>query len=363
MNLYTSQDKISTLLSDLMPLHDLEFRRDDILECFREITAESLSYPLESGSKMSSLTSEGMPIELSLSFGPEGSGGLRYVTEAGELTALFGERLIKGNLIARRMIEKIGAIHALELHQSLFSLLYPEEIQNRPGCRCRFGLWHGMIHRPGKPDAMKVYYNLRPWKNNIQDAIKSVFSLLSSTANMDQLYKASLNLPDSARPVFLGLEYGSDAIGVKLYYRCRSEIQKSSIERLIKDMGFSEHIGAFSELHELLMGNGSDYPERSVVIYLKQDSKKKETSLSLYFVLARLLQSDNAAICLITQFLVDRGIDPLIYQETMKVISRGKLSNSNVLYHTLIGIGFTNKGVKINIYAKPTWESLGIVKK
>ena len=123
----TPQAPLISILSGLVPLHGLEPRIDKIIGYFRDITAESLAwYPSVSAPRLSTLTSDSLPFEVSVSLTPKGSNGLRYGTEAGYLKAPFPERLLRNNQIIERILERIGAVHMRDMHRKIFDVVFAE---------------------------------------------------------------------------------------------------------------------------------------------------------------------------------------------------------------------------------------------
>ena len=358
MNISTPQAQLISLLSDLVPLHALESRCEEVVGYFRDITAESLAcYPAGHGPRLSSLTSDGLPLELSVSLTPEGSGGLRYITEAGDLSAPFRDRLLQSNQVTGRILERIGAAHMYSLHQALFDVLFPDDIQSLADYR--FGMWHGMVHRPGLPDVLKVYYNLKPWGQNISSVLHESFSVLSSLIDVHQLQKMTVSLPDSACPVFMCVEYSAPGpVKVKVYYRCVEVVQKRIVDNLLIVFGLAEHRTTFDYFHHLLAGSRTDYPSHSLMLCVGQDSVQKVSTMGLYFMLNQYLSGDSAARYGLASLLARMEIDPSIYERTLHAVSGGAILEQGFRHHTIIGIGLAPRNMKINIYLTPTWKDL-----
>lgn len=353
----TPQEHLISLLSNLVVLNDLKPRCDEVVEFFRYITAESLArYPEEHSPRLSSLTRDGLPFELAVSLNSQGSSGLHYVTEAGDLRATFRERLLQSSKVADHILELIGAEHTRSLHSSLFKILFPEEIQRLD---YRFGMWYGMVHRPGLPDIMKIYYNLRPWRQDIPFILHKSFSVLSTSVNTYLLQEITKKLPESARPVSLCVEHSEGGqVKVKLYYRCVEMVQKHTLDKLLIALGLTEHQTLFNDFHRLFAGSRTDYPERSVLLYIGLDSINKVPVLSLYFVLSSYLSGDWDARCNIISLMTRMRINPYIYEHTLRTVACGPIPEQSFRYHNMISIGFAPSRTKINIYLKPTWEDL-----
>lgn len=358
MNVSTPQAQLISLLSDLIPLHALESRCDEIVGYFRDITTESLAcYPAGHGPRLSSLTSDGLPLELSVSLTPEGSGGLRYITEAGDLSAPFRDRLLQSNQVTGRILERIGAAHMYSLHQTLFGVLFPDDVQRL--ANYRFGMWHGMVHRLGLPDVLKVYYNLKPWGQNISPILHESFSVLSPLIDADRFQKMTASLPESARPVALAIEYSATGpVQVRVYHRCVEAVQKHTVDELLKVLGLEEHCTTYDDFHRLFAGSRTDYPPRSLVFYVGLDSGQKCPVLNLYFVLNHYLSGDGAARRSLASLLARMGIDPSIYERTLHAVSSGTIPEQGFHHHTMVGIGLAPRNTKINIYLTPTWKNL-----
>jgi hypothetical protein len=359
MNVSTPQAQLISLLSDLVPLHAMESRRDEVIGYFRDITAQSLAcYPKGLGQRLSSLTSDGLPFELSVSLNPQGSGGLCYITEAGVLGAPFHDRLLQSSQVTGRVLERLGAAHMYSLHQTLFEVLFPDDIQSLASYR--FGMWHGMVHRPDLPGVLKVYYNLRPWKQNIPSVLRESFSVLSPLVNAHRLQKIMASMPESAHPVDLAVEYSATGpVQVRVYHRCVEVVQKRTVDELLKKLGLAEHCTTFDDFHRLFAGSRTDYPPRSLVFYVGLDSGRKYPVMNLYFMLNQYLPGDGVARRSLSNLLARLDIDPSIYERTLQAVAcHGAIPEQGFRYHTMIGIGLAHRNMKINVYLTPTWEGL-----
>lgn len=181
MRASSPQERVVALLTGLIAFHGLDKHRETILSYFRDVTAESLGTHVLQRPRASTLTSDGVPFEVAISLAAQGTGGLCYGTECGDLSAPFADRLARSNRVIQEILENLGARHVQEVHQTVMDLVFPVDIRRTGGHR--FGVWVGMSHRLDTPDRLKVYYNVRPtWKAGPGGRSKSfLFSRRSST--------------------------------------------------------------------------------------------------------------------------------------------------------------------------------------
>lgn len=331
-----------------------------ILDRFREITRESLAFfSTGSGRRLSILTRYGVPFELSVSLSSKGNGGLRYVTEAGDLRCAFQDRLLQSNEVSKLILECIGAIDRQELNQTLFDVIFPDYIQVLQNYR--FGLWHGMVHRSGRSDVLKIYYNIQPWRQKIPTVLNRAFSALAPFIETHRLNDMMSSLPRSAPPWALCVEYSAiEPVKVKLYYRCVETVQKQIFDDLLNEFAMEHHCKKLDILHQHIVGHNLEYPERSLTLYVGWDSLRKAPLLNLYLALNRFLHGDFSAKVKISNVLSEFDFNNDIYERTLQAVASEGLPKRILLYHTMIGIGFTHQDMRITIYLQPNWRELGM---
>jgi hypothetical protein len=352
------QTQIIALLSELIPLHSLTSKRNSILACFQSLTAQSLTtYPTRQSLRLSTLTGDGLPFELSVSLTPQDSGGLRYVTEAGNLYASFQERLQGGYRSTVAVLESIGAEHLESLHQAIFTILFPKAILQRSGNR--FGMWHGMVHRPDASDILKVYYSLRPWHDKIPVILSQLSEVLFPYVDLFFLQSLAMDLTEECHPIFLCVEYSSvAALKIKVYYRCQKTIQKNNLDHLLRDCNLENCQPTFDDLHHWLTGTKAAYPERSLTLCLGWESSQGSPSLSYHFALNRFLDRLDDTHYKLASLLDRMGINSSIYRRTLQAVVGEADLQESFQHHTMVGFSFAPTRTKINIYMTPGWERL-----
>lgn len=353
----TRGERLETLLAALLQQHGLGEREEEALACLRTLTTASLAVRPSGGRRLSSLTSDGLPFELSLALGPGAPGGLRYAAEAGDLRAPFRERLRHGEQTTGYLLDHIGAATLRGIHQRLGDALFPMRI--RTGAEYRFGLWHGLAHRPHAPALLKVYYNLRPWENDHAAALAATADALGPALAGAGFLTLGANLPAGSRPAFLCVEGGAaDPPRVKLYHRCHAPVASATLADMLAAYGVARHRTVFEEFHRSLADTRDEYPARALMLCVGIGGGQWNPDLTCYFDLNHHFHDDASARGAIIVLLDAMGIDPLPYARALDTLSGGSFPMGGLRYHTMISLGLAAQTWKINIYLKPTWASL-----
>lgn len=351
------QRRLSDMLSALLPLHGLEAERAHIGETFHALTCGSLErLPLAARPRVSTLTRDGLPFELSLSLSRYGSGGLRYGTEAGALFGPLRERLKFGNRAVLGTLARVGAEEMGAVHHALQESLFRGPDRDRADVR--FGIWVGAIHRSGKPTILKVYYNLALRAQEPVVLMQDLATALSTVVERDWIMGLPSLLPRGARLAYLGVEYGAGSAKVKLYGRppAGQAITVQNVESLVARVGLGAQREFLATFYRLLSDAADGVAPRPLSLCVGQE--QRAPVLGIYFAASPQSAGEERARRRIRSLLVSLGIDPVAYDATAEILLHRLENGTFVGSHTLIGLGLSPLGSKVNIYLQPTWEGL-----
>lgn len=352
----TPQTCLSTTLGLLAPLHGLAARCADILAIFKALTAASLAhYPSANARRFSTFTSDGLPFELSLSLSQQAQGGLRYGTEAGDLKAPFPERLAHSHALTLQLLARIGAATWQDVHQRLFDLIFPPYIRALRGDR--FGLWQGMVHRPGRADTLKVYYNLSAWGPEVAAVLGKIFETLRFDLDARQLRQLTQHLPGNAQMIFLGMDYSADGqLCAKFYHRCGAAVPLAAITDLLVANGMEAQRPTAQLFFRKLAQTQGQLPPRALLIHVGLSAPAQDPVLGLYVPLHRFFYGDQGAHSHLLHLLAALAIDSSLYTQTLQHLTRHSLSADIFHHHTLVGLGLSRQTFKVNLYLRPWLE-------
>ena len=150
--------------------------------------------------------------------------------------------------------------------------------------RVRFGLWQGVVHRPGKSDIFKVYYNLLPRRAGHARRLASVAELLDEHLPASHCWsKAHPFVSDGTEATMIGVDYGASGVTkAKCYYRCTVPWQKAQVLELLAALAPADVRPTFVRFHKLVTYDAPVFPERALMISVGIANKFSPIALNLH---------------------------------------------------------------------------------
>jgi len=209
---------------------------------------------------------------------------------------------------------------------------------------------------------LRVYYNLQPGGQKTRPCLFEIFSELNAFLDTGPIYQLVEYVPGKPSPAGLGVEYSSDAPAkIKVYYRSRRGLQKPAVDDLIRSAGFAHHQKDYDLFHRSIAGDQTEYPERSMIFYAGLESGQGAPTLSVYFILRAFFHGDQSAHRGTLRLLDGLQIDGAPYELTLRqIVARQSLPDDEVRFHNMIGMGFAERGIRLNVYLKPSlhyWQA------
>lgn len=339
-----------------------------ILSLFRTITAASLSeWPQSNGSRggrhrrrLSTLTPDGLPLEVSVSIAIHGgTNALRYSTEGTHPCAPLSVRLRQADRAVAGALELLGATGRRPLNRKLLATL------SRGGLarESRFLIWIGLSHG-SDDDLLKLYYNLQPRKdaNTIFSRWLDVVAQADGGPCLARLLRKINAKSVSAVPAFVCLEIGRGGgpLKAKAYYRSPTPLDRRQSEDLLNTMGLGRFVESYKGC-ETAFHSGRVLPLAPKLFSIGLSFSHQQPSVNFYYDMARHVCDDDAAREAIGRMIDWAGLSKQPYLEVLELLTKmSPLASeagaaSKPRFHTVLALGFNPDGTKMTPYMKPHW--------
>lgn len=168
------------------------------MEVFNSLLGDSvIRLPSRDTPRLSTLTRDGVPLELCPSLSRDGAGGLRYAVDTAAGQPSLRGRIACSLRAVSEVAARLGLGDAASVHAALCDAAFPEELRARDDVR--FACWHGMVHRP-LPDVLKVYYNLGLLRGRSLTPVSRAADALAPRAERGWFARCIELLPRAMRP-------------------------------------------------------------------------------------------------------------------------------------------------------------------
>ncbi len=326
------------------------------MEVFNSLLGDSvIRLPSRDTPRLSTLTRDGVPLELSLSLSRDGAGGLRYAVDtAAGLPSLRG-RIARSLRAVSEVAARLGLGDAASVHAALCDAAFPEELRARDDVR--FACWHGMVHRPDRPDVLKVYYNLRLLRGRSLTHVSRAADALAPRAERGWFARCVELLPRAMRPAYFGVEFSSVRGRAKLYALRSSDerVGVDDLRGLVRRVGLGAHDDALSTFLDRIRSRSAAPAEARCVHVGEEDGRPIAAA---YFDADPDATGDDPTRDKLHSMLSALGVDPTRYHTLFEAVLRDVPPPLRSGHHTLVGVGVGPSGLKINLYMQPTMESL-----
>lgn len=357
------------LLRELTLLTSSNQEENNFLEYVIQLARLAFSAPIGAEPRLlstSTLTGDRIPIELALSLSTTGVRGYGCNVDVAATAALFADKLAIARQTAQSFLNKFAACNAstkwMALHEHLMNLLFPPfVVQNNQN---RFALWIGLFRATSGVDILKIFYNIRAKQRDGDHTLKQVIQQLFPFAYNSVVDITRQVLPAYAVPVCLALEqrFGERERHIKIYYRCMETILWTQLLISVEQLGFSVLSQALERILMLISPHWNSGTERSVLVYTAISNVGLLTGINVYFVLGSFVASDAQACKLINHIADELSIDITPYRNFLQHIPKNELAYNQLAHHTILGFGHDGNSLRMNIYLKPSWDSLADLK-
>jgi hypothetical protein len=315
----------------------------------------------------STLTGEGIPMELALSLSPMGLRGYGCNFDPATATTSFASKIVIVDEIAKVFLSEFEAhcsfpgTNPTKLHARLMDLLFPASVVRDD--RNKFAIWLGLLKAARGPDTLKLFYNIRPKGRHGDSTLKAAMRLVHPTMDSSTLETVNRTLPAQADPVCLALEKTvAGRSRAKVYYRCMGPILWSQLLTRVEKLGFEQLAMALGSTLTIITPGQAGGTERSVLIYTAFLDDGSLVGMSVYLVLGSFVPTDAAACPLISKVGDRLEIDTTLYHKLLQRLNSGYLSRDRLSHHTVLGFGYDSHALRMNVYLKPSWGTLSAVK-
>jgi hypothetical protein len=339
----TYQLTVEMLLRKLIHLNHLNTKKSHILQLFNTLTHESLSYPItEELPPCSQISGDGTPIQFSVSLTHRNRQEIRYVTEICKPAMLLPARI---QLTRKRIPKILELINALELQckiSEVLDLLLPTSHLSPD--HSLFGVWVGVQHRANQATTLKLYCNLL-WQ------IHNPYPTNTESKDID--FQKSLGT--YCHPNSIGFEITTNSISkIKLYLR-GYDLSWSNIQNFLHEHHLVTFEPKLKRFHEIILNKTERYYPYSVVLCIGIPEKINEFYDFKFEVGPQnYLKDDKEIHQRIIKFANEMKFNIKPYEQLLNVFSNGKLSQDTMIFHDVVGVGYTPHGEpRCSIYLKP----------
>jgi hypothetical protein len=323
---------------------------------FEVICKEPLStYPAGSSCQRSSLNGSGVPIQFALTLGAEAP-PLQFLSEIGESNS---GPLDEMELTARKL-RSLSTL--LQVEGDIDSLICLIERTSAPniydlspdsGGNCWLG---ASVARDGRC-GLKIYLN---GKNGSEaerwNRVERFAEDLGFAGIQDRLWRT---MGASMLPLGMGLTLSqSKRPAGRLYFHGYGN-RLDYYEHLLRHFGSAQHVEAFRQYTEIMLGDDRAYPTQSVVFSVGFNGNNEVAlDIKIEFCAHCVFQSDAQARERCLQWLAMRQIESHSYRDMLTVLA-GPVSEVQVNSHVYLGLGWKRQQEYTTIYLKPIWRSPG----
>ena len=317
------------------------------------ICKESLgSCPAGSSCRRSSLNGDGVPIQFALRAG-EQAPPLQFLSEIGDssleprdavdftarkLRSLSALLQVKGNIDSLiRLLERTCAANIYSLAPGT-------------GGECWLG---ASLTREGHC-GLKLYCNGKKGTETERWGRVGKFAAYFGVASLqDELWKT---LGRSMLPLGMGVTLSqTKGPAGRLYFHGYGN-RLDYYEGLLRHFGSAQHLKAFRQYTEIMLGDDRAYPTQSVVFSAGLDGDRNAApDIKVEFCGHCLFQSDWQARERCLRWLALRQIECKTYGDMLTVLA-GQMSVAKVNAHVYVGLGWKAQREYTTIYLKPSWH-------
>jgi hypothetical protein len=306
------------------------------------------------GQRLSTLTPDGTPLEVSVALDNNDHSGLRYATEVSDPLAPLEARLRQAARAIETALSWLGNRQHSGLHRRLLALVASSA---RP--KDRFLVWAGFAHGPAS-DVLKAYYRLDPQSDegpliSVLDEARRIHAL---GAGPDRMFAAACAW---GRPVITCLETGRDGTAPKFKFYARPLRPEASADNpaafaAIDAAGF---VPVYKTVRAVL-GAGGARGHQMAPRLACFGAGQTGMSLNLYFPLARHVDDDGAASDLVRRLAHSAGLGVEPYERLLGVLRAAAPMATDTgqvsLMHTSVALGFERHAMRLTPYLKPCWS-------
>ncbi len=351
----TLGERIRTHLVHLLPVFGIESWSERVLRVFDLITRESLALDPEAPiPRFSTINSDGIPFELSVSVGTM-EGGLRFLTEVGVPGSSIAERI---NLSCVRL----GVIlRELELDQAsteineAFRAVFPEDPMDLLGWRG--GMWlAARFLRDGRA-GIRVYTDATHGSDRERwERAALLLARLGRADALRALRRLSPLVSVAASPLGIAMDIVPGGVGGIKFYARTFDPHLLRLDRVLEGVGLQAYEDVLHRFLAILAPDPSNLPPSALVLSLEFP---RDGAAPLGFKIdacAHCLYPSDQAAHLGCRALGQRlGVSLHEYEAVLEEFSGGSLSETAVNHHAFLGIGFSHEqGRRLNIYLKPS---------
>lgn len=343
-------DLVSEQLQALMPRFGLERVSAQLYRAYDLICSESLGlHPGAQATRSSRLNHDGTPIQYALALG-RGAVALQFLSEAGDPELSYTDRIefvesrvrtlsallqLKGDLdYVGALIDRTAAMNAHEADP------------DRGGT-----FWIGTSFAPGGKRGLKIYINGKNGTENEQWARLDRFA--AHFGDLEKQHELRRLVTGKMLPLGMAISLSGDESPAGRVYFSGYGNRVSYYEHLLRHCGGEQHVDAFGEYTEMMLGEDRAYPTQSVVFSVGIcPTVSSQTDAKIEFCGHCLFQSDSQALDRCLRWLSLRKIDARHYVELLDVIA-GSMSPAKVNTHIYLGLGWQEQQEYTTIYLKP----------
>lgn len=347
---------ITPLINKLMNLHGLEHNHA-LSRIWKQITEQSFSLPDTLYSYAhSTINGDGLPLQISVSLSPQGSGGLRLLTEAGPLHHSIADRIEASTRILARIGSQLGLGASDQAVNAALPHLFPQREE-------KLAEWSGgaiwiALGGKGHQCGIKYYINM-DWGSDRERWIRAGKCIAAAGMPRSSLeHWISLYETWGNKMSLEGFMFDPSAEGlkkIKVYFRTH-KLEQDQLARFIHDLSDDFDYPLFLKVSEILAGRDHVWRDRSLVFSYEIDVRTWKTGCKVDMNCRDIGISDREFIHRVEKVCQLLHIDPFEYVETYRILAENlpNASLGQLSLHRFIGLGYSpGEGVRLNVYWQP----------